>query len=111
MNIVYIVLGLMIIGLLMGVLFTRGSRSSIEQDVKWNADTLPVMDQTANSMYGGAQEIFHQPVAQQPVAQTQPAYVAPIQPQGPPLPATGLPPGWSMEQWAYYGQQYLDSLQ
>ena len=131
MNIVYIVLGLMIIGLLMGVLFTRGSRSSSEEDVKWNVDTLPAMDQTANSMYGGAQEIFHQPVAQQPVAQiqpvaqtqpvaysqptvapvTQPANVAPIQPQGPPLPATGLPPGWSMEQWAYYGQQYLDSLQ
>ena len=131
MNIVYIVLALLIIGLLMGVLFTRGSRSSGEEDVKWNVDTLPAMDQTANSMYGGAQEIFHQPVAQQPVAQiqpvaqtqpvaysqptvapvTQPAYVAPIQPQGPPLPATGLPPGWSMEQWAYYGQQYLDSLQ
>ena len=125
MNIVYIVLALMIIGLLMGVLFTRGSRSSGEEDVKWNVDTLPAMDQTANSMYGGAQEIFHQPVAQQPVAQTQPvaysqptvspvaqpAYIAPVQPQGPPLPATGLPPGWSMEQWAYYGQQYLDSLQ
>ena len=125
MNIVYIVLALMIIGLLMGVLFTRGSRSAGEEDVKWNVDTLPAMDQTANSMYGGAQEIFHQPVAQQPVAQTQPvaysqptvspvaqpAYIAPVQPQGPPLPATGLPPGWSMEQWAYYGQQYLDSLQ
>lgn len=27
---------------------------------------------------------------------------------GPPLPAEGLPPGWSEEQWAYYGQQYLD---
>ena len=47
------------------------SRSSGEEDV-WNVDTLPAMDQTANSMYGGAQEIFHQPVAQQPVAQIQP---------------------------------------
>jgi len=28
--------------------------------------------------------------------------------QGPPLPAEGLPPGWTMEQWTYYGQQYLD---
>ena len=26
----------------------------------------------------------------------------------PPIPATGLPPGWTMEQWQYYGQQYLD---
>lgn len=27
---------------------------------------------------------------------------------GPPLPPEGLPPGWTMEQWRYYGQQYLD---
>ncbi len=27
---------------------------------------------------------------------------------GPPLPDTGLPAGWTEEQWAYYGQQYLD---
>ena len=27
---------------------------------------------------------------------------------GPPLPEGGLPPGWTEEQWAYYGQQYLD---
>ncbi len=26
----------------------------------------------------------------------------------PPLPATGLPLGWTMEQWEYYGQEYLD---
>ena len=30
--------------------------------------------------------------------------------QGPPLPATGLPEGWTMEQWQHYGQQYLDEL-
>ena len=30
--------------------------------------------------------------------------------QGPPLPETGLPEGWTMEQWEYYGQQYLDDL-
>ena len=29
---------------------------------------------------------------------------------GPPIPATGLPQGWTMEQWAYYGEQYLASL-
>ena len=27
-----------------------------------------------------------------------------------PLPPTGLPPGWTMEQWSSYGQQYLDSM-
>ena len=28
----------------------------------------------------------------------------------PPLPESGLPDGWSMEQWVHYGQQYLDRL-
>ncbi len=31
-----------------------------------------------------------------------------VSPHGPPLPATGLPEGWTQEQWVYYGQQYLD---
>ena len=26
----------------------------------------------------------------------------------PPIPDSGLPPGWTDEQWTYYGQQYLD---
>ncbi|MEE3039134.1 MAG: hypothetical protein VX328_05130, partial [Candidatus Thermoplasmatota archaeon] len=26
----------------------------------------------------------------------------------PPVPDPGLPPGWTLEQWQYYGQQYLD---
>ena len=28
-------------------------------------------------------------------------------PAGPPLPPSGLPPGWSMEQWQHYGHQWL----
>ena len=37
-----------------------------------------------------------------------------IQPQAaagisPPLPPTGLPEGWTMEQWQHYGHQYLQS--
>jgi uncharacterized membrane protein len=31
-----------------------------------------------------------------------------IQSVSPPLPEGGLPPGWTQEQWQYYGQQYLD---
>ena len=27
---------------------------------------------------------------------------------GPPLPAEGLPDGWSMDQWTYYGEAYLN---
>ena len=29
---------------------------------------------------------------------------------GPPLPEDGLPEGWTMEQWAHYGPQYLENL-
>ena len=32
-------------------------------------------------------------------------------PTPPPLPPTGLPPGWSMEQWNAYGQMWLDKNQ
>ena len=32
---------------------------------------------------------------------------APAVPLGPPLPPTGLPPGWSMEQWQHYGEEWL----
>ena len=35
---------------------------------------------------------------------------APIS-SGPPLPATGLPEGWTMEQWNYYGEQWLATNQ
>jgi len=30
---------------------------------------------------------------------------------GPPVPAAGLPEGWTMEQWGHYGQQWLDNQQ
>ena len=35
---------------------------------------------------------------------------APVQ-SGPPLPSTGLPEGWTMEQWNHYGAQYLTAQQ
>ncbi|MEZ7993560.1 MAG: hypothetical protein QMC52_00185, partial [Candidatus Poseidoniaceae archaeon] len=50
-----------------------------------------------------------QPQIQQPAAavaaEPQPAQIV----QSPALPATGLPSGWTMEQWDYYGQQWLDA--
>ncbi|MEC7178364.1 MAG: hypothetical protein VXW28_03615, partial [Candidatus Thermoplasmatota archaeon] len=61
---------------------------------------LPVMGMDAS------QAMFNpQPLPlQQPVVTPAPQAVAP---QGPPLPAEGLPPGWTMEQWAWYGEDYL----
>ena len=100
---IIIVLGVLILAALLGVLFTRRG-GSMEQP-KWDDAALPSTDHVANSMYGGAQEIFQQPLqAPAPVPAAQPY-------AGPPLPATGLPAGWTMEQWAYYGQQYLDGQQ
>ena len=94
-------MGVVIIALLVGLLFMRGGNNDGEGDmmVDW-ANSLPSNDAVANSMYGGAQEIFQQPVAATPVTvETTPSSV-------PPLPAGGLPEGWTMEQWAHYGHQY-----
>ena len=46
------------------------------------------------------------------VPQARPPAAAPPQPAAPaapPLPPGGLPPGWTMEQWQYYGHQWLAS--
>ena len=100
LTVVAIVVGVVIIALLAGLLFMRsGEKNQPVQIVDW-ANQLPATDAVANSMYGGAQEMFQQPVvAQVPTLQQVP-------PGAPPLPPEGLPPGWTMEQWAYYGHQY-----
>ena len=81
----------------------------------WQDGALPIHDTVANSMYGGAAPLFQQqmplPIPQpMPVAQPMPLPVPQV-PALPPLPVTGLPAGWTMEQWQYYGQQYLDQMQ
>jgi hypothetical protein len=40
-----------------------------------------------------------------PAAPTAPA--VPTTPATPPLPPEGLPPGWTMDQWTWYGADYL----
>jgi hypothetical protein len=61
------------------------------------APTQPV----AQDPYAAYNPAPAQPVAAQPVA------VQPAATQAPPIPATGLPQGWTMEQWQHYGAQYL----
>ena len=97
-------------------MFMRGGGGRAEE-TKWNEAALPVHDTVANSMYGGAQDIFQQPVAAvapvtavAPVVAVAPPPAPVAAPAGPPLPPGGLPAGWSMEQWVYYGQQYLDQM-
>ncbi|MGB0827666.1 MAG: hypothetical protein ACPGTT_07300, partial [Candidatus Poseidoniaceae archaeon] len=141
-----VVIAIIIVALLGGMFLLRGRGEDELEGFKWANTTLPAQDAIANSMYGGSQQIFQQPLpSPQNYQQYQPpyyanqqqqtAYVAPTQPappqnipqqpvtqgppisqgppitRGPPLPPGGLPAGWSMDQWEYYGQQYLDRLQ
>ncbi len=107
-NVIYIVIGVLIVAALLGLMFMRGGGGSEVEDMKWNDASLPVHDAVANSMYGGAQDLFQQPVA--PIAAVAPPPVPAAVPAAPPLPPGGLPAGWSMEQWTHYGQQYLDQM-
>jgi hypothetical protein len=73
---------------------------------------LPSSDEVANSMYGGSKEIFEQPPPPAPVSHEneEPPVVEQekISEQVPPIPESGLPEGWTMEQWAHYGKRWLD---
>jgi hypothetical protein len=77
-----------------------------ESNKAWDATPLP-------SYSDSEMPAYEQPMAQQPtpVAAIQPVVEQAVVNQGPPLPATGLPTGWTMEQWAYYGEQYLAANQ
>ncbi|MEE3083588.1 MAG: hypothetical protein VX320_05855 [Candidatus Thermoplasmatota archaeon] len=76
---------------------------------------LPSDDLSANSMYGGTEQLFEQPVMATPPPPSEPISPAPTaepapvpEPAaGPPLPESGLPEGWTMEQWEHYGEEYL----
>jgi len=98
-----LIAGAVILGLLLTLMITRRGRGKTEPDAwngaAWDPNMVPAQDSVANSMYGGAQTLFQQPVEIQAAAP---------QLAGPPLPAGGLPAGWTDEQWSYYGQQYLD---
>jgi hypothetical protein len=108
MNVILIVVAVVIVAALLGLMFMRGGGGSEVEETKWNEAMLPAHDTVANSMYGGAQDLFQQPVA--PITAVAPPPVSPVQTPGPPLPPGGLPAGWSMEQWVHYGQQYLDQI-
>ena len=66
-----------------------------------SAPTIPTSSPPAVSVPSGAP-----PVA--PAPAVTPTPVQPQTPAGPPLPASGLPQGWSMDQWNAYGNQWLE---
>ncbi len=87
------------------LLITRRAQPEILETPSTKAwDSTPLPSYSPEEM-----PAYEQPAQPQAQIQPEPA-VQPPQPttnQGPPLPATGLPTGWTMEQWAYYGEQYL----
>ncbi|MBM54019.1 MAG: hypothetical protein CMB36_03205 [Euryarchaeota archaeon] len=109
MSIITLILIGLVIVLASFLLITRRSAPELletESNKAWDATPLP-------SYSDSEMPAYEQPMAQQPtpVAAIQPVVEQAIVNQGPPLPATGLPTGWTMEQWAYYGEQYLAANQ
>ena len=105
-------LGLLVLMLILVVLFAR-RRNRVEQNQHgW--------DEVSNALAGQMFDDRDQRLSQkrpegpppdylfQQAMQAAPASGAATQ-RGPPLPETGLPDGWTMEQWEHYGQQWLDS--
>ena len=113
MSIVIILLAALVLVLASFLAVTR--RSSSEDLLEssgsgkiWDSDSLPTYDSHSQT------PAYEQTVqtAQPTENVAQPSFEQPPQAnQGPPLPASGLPQGWTMEQWAYYGEQYLATNQ
>ena len=106
-------LGFLIVALVMFLFFTRRGSDSAEDFGAFEQSQFANPEPAAST-----QNPFSEP-AQPEVAEAvaTPAVQQPPEPMatetasvvntGPPLPATGLPDGWSMEQWNYYGEQWL----
>ena len=86
-----------------------GYRMTVEgwEGTKLSSKELPSADDIANSMYGGTEEMFQKPPPPSRIPDT--PTTLPTENSGPPVPEEGLPEGWTMEQWQYYGQEWLDS--
>ena len=116
------VLGIVVVGLAAFLLLTRNSGSKPDKysDFDLSGSTTsqfsdPITTPSAENGFGLYQAEQVQPdpyAAYNPAPQPEPVSIpepqpAPTPTMGPPLPATGLPEGWTMEQWQYYGEQYL----
>lgn len=96
-----------IIVALLGVLLVVLNSGEEEEETNWLQDGY---EDNISATYGAVAAAPTIPAAEP--AKFVPEIVEPvaqIQSSGPPLPATGLPEGWTMEQWQHYGQQWLDS--
>ena len=106
-------LGFIIVGLVLFLLFTRRGRSDLEDFSVFEQGQLATAQKPV-AVLPEAQPTAQPAMAEPMATQATPtdAYASPVEAvapvnTGPPLPATGLPEGWTMEQWNYYGEQWL----
>ena len=93
------IFGIVII-VLLGVLLLRRGES----------DTVPIETSNIQDSWNESPSLpFSQPTAAPETVAAPMGIQEPVN-TGPPIPASGLPEGWTMEQWAYYGEQYLASM-
>jgi len=88
--------GLMAIGIMLSIALVMGLAIVLQRGRR-EVVSAEVFDYEDEYDYSGYEEPEPSPL------------VAPPPPpgMGPPLPPEGLPPGWTMEQWNYYGAEYL----
>ena len=104
-------LAIIIIGLVVFLLFTRQGARTSEDFGMFEQSQFTAAPKTMAPLPATQPETPVQ--AAQPAAAAVAAPMEVAQPvnTGPPLPATGLPEGWTMEQWNYYGEQWLAANQ
>jgi hypothetical protein len=99
--------------LLLVVVFITRRKSRPEENSVWDEVTgtlaLSAFDERDEKIEEKRPEgpppdyLFEQSLQQAPNQSTA------LSQRGPPLPESGLPEGWTMEQWEHYGHQWLDS--
>ena len=108
------VLGVVILGLVSMLVLGRrgGAEELIETKSSSVWDQAPVAATFDAAPAAPLPAPTPAPMAPMPDMNAQPVAAAPepapVQ-AGPPLPASGLPPGWTMEQWAFYGEKWLEA--
>jgi len=104
---IVIILGLVLVGLL-GILAWTSIRGRSVGDPWDQIAPMGMEIEQEAPMAAPPSDMFAAPAAQpaaaiQPTPEPEPA----VSTGTPPVPAEGLPPGWTMEQWDHYGAQWL----
>jgi uncharacterized membrane protein len=96
-------------GVLTVLMIMRGEEEEDDEYAKWGEDGY---EDSLSATYGAVASAPSVPMAMPTPQPAAPVPVAPVvEDSMPPLPAGGLPEGWTMEQWKHYGQQWLDQNQ